>query len=59
MIHYFIKWVYNTIIIVRNTSKHILSGMDETRISKHKRCSENLGSRAQGVILGIGYQHTR
>jgi hypothetical protein len=22
--------------------KHILSGMDETRISKRKRCSENL-----------------
>jgi hypothetical protein len=27
---------------------HILSGMDETRISKRKRCSENLGSLAMG-----------
>jgi DNA-directed RNA polymerase subunit RPC12/RpoP len=28
--------------------RHILSGMDETRISKCKRCSENLGSLATG-----------
>jgi hypothetical protein len=27
---------------------HVLSGFDETRISKRKRCSENLGSLAVG-----------
>jgi hypothetical protein len=36
------KMVQSTMIIVRNTSKHILNGMDKARISKRKRCSENL-----------------
>jgi hypothetical protein len=48
MIHYFIKWVQSTMIIVRNTSKHILSGMDETQISKHQRCNEEFCPQATG-----------
>jgi hypothetical protein len=47
MIHYFIKWFeYND--HHEKYMRHVLSGMDETQISKRKSCSENLGSLVVG-----------